>query len=373
MAGIYIHIPFCVTRCAYCDFFSTTQLDKREAYIRAVQKELRMRSNYLPHDSIIRSVYFGGGTPSLLRGEDISALLQQIADLYPLSEEAEITLEANPSDLSESYLNTLSETGVNRLSIGIQSFNDGLLHLMQRRHDALTAKLCVKMAKVYGFRNISIDLIYGLPAQTLTQWQDDLSDAVSLDVQHISTYCLTYEKQTQFGKMIAEGKLKETDEDLANRMYETANQVLTSAGFRHYEVSNFCRSGYQSRHNSSYWNNVPYLGLGAGAHSYDGMSRQWNVAHLQQYMEAIRMGVLPYEREVLSKTDLYNERVMLSLRTDNGLALAELSEYERTYCLQQAANDIQRGLLVLTKDGRLVATLGGTELLNRIIENLIIV
>lgn len=373
MAGIYLHIPFCMSRCAYCDFFSTTQVGKREQYVAALQKELLMRTSYLPAGSIIDTVYFGGGTPSLLMEDDIRLLLQTIAGHYAVSPDVEITLEANPGDLTTSYLESLRNIGVNRLSIGIQSFRDDLLHIIGRRHSAATAWQSVKMAQACGFQNISIDLMYGLPTQTLSCWQDDLRAAIESGVQHISTYCLTFEKQTRFGKMLAEGKLKETDEDLANKMYETAVTQLTQAGFCHYEVSNFSLPGCQSRHNSAYWNNVPYLGIGAGAHSYDGSSRQWNISDLDKYLSGVQASSLPCEREALSPTDLYNERVMLSLRTKHGLLLSELSQKERIYCLQQAENDLQRGLLVLKDDNRLVASLRGIEVLNRIIENLIIV
>lgn len=373
MAGIYVHIPFCVTRCAYCDFFSTTDVGKKDLYVCALQKELAMRTDYLPRHTAVRTIYFGGGTPSLLETDAVDTLLHAISKYYNISDDVEITLEANPGDLTETCLRTLRSLGVNRLSIGIQSFHDDLLRLMKRRHDAQGALQCVKLAQTCGFRNISIDLIYALPTQTLSQWQTDLRIAAGLGIQHISTYCLSYEPQTQFGKMLAEGKLKETGDDLANEMYETGIVELAKAGFRQYEVSNFCLPDFHSRHNSAYWNNVPYLGIGAGAHSYDGSSRQWNVADLDKYLMGIQTSVLPCEREVLGRNDLYNERVMLSLRTDQGLLLSDLSQDERTYCLQHAGDDLKRGLLVLKDGNRLVASLRGMEVLNRIIENLIIV
>lgn len=372
MAGIYLHIPFCERRCAYCDFFSTTSLERRGAYIGALINELAMRTDYLPKDSVIGTIYFGGGTPSQLDASDVGKLLDAIARQYNVSDDAEITFEANPSDLTMDYLGQLSAVGVNRLSIGIQSFQDVLLRTLGRRHDAATAKNCVRMAQASGFKNISIDLMYGLPHQTLAQWRTDLEEGIALGVQHISTYCLSYEKNTLFGKMLAEGKLEEASEELANTMYEATIARLNEAGFHQYEISNFSLPNYYSRHNSSYWNSVPYIGLGAGAHSYDGMSRQWNVSDLEKYIGSIQESVLPCEREILSKNDLYNERVMLSLRTDKGLALSELADDERRYCMQHATGDIERGLLV-NSDDHLVASLRGIEVLNRIIENLIIV
>ncbi len=372
MAGIYIHIPFCERRCAYCDFFSTTRLERRGAYIDALLEELAMRADYLRKEEVIETIYFGGGTPSQLDASAVGRLLDAIGRQYNVKNDAEITLEANPSDLTTDYAGRLLGAGVNRLSIGIQSFQDVLLQTLGRRHDAATAKNSVRMAQESGFRNISIDLMYGLPRQTLTQWQTDLEEAIALGVQHISTYCLSYEKNTLFGKMLAEGKLEEASEELANTMYESTIARLKEAGFHQYEVSNFSLPNYYSRHNSSYWNNVAYIGIGAGAHSYDGKSRQWNVSDIERYMDSIRASVLPCEREILSKNDLYNERVMLSLRTDKGLALSELSDEERRYCMQHARGDIERGLLV-KRDDHLVASLRGIEVLNRIIENLIIV
>lgn len=372
MPGIYLHIPFCVKRCGYCDFFSTTLLERRKDYVDALAKELMMRTDYLPQPSIIQTIYFGGGTPSLLSKDQLQYLLQTIRKHYSMAQDAEITLEANPSDLTLSYLNDLHALGVNRLSIGIQSLQDPLLIKLGRRHNAATAKNCVKMAQQAGFKNISIDLMYGLPDQTLDMWQSDLQEALEMNIQHISTYCLSYEKNTQFGKMLAEGKVKEADDDLANAMYETAIEQLHNAGFQHYEVSNFCLPDCYSRHNSAYWNNVPYLGVGAGAHSYNGQSRQWNIANVPHYIDSINTNKLPFECEVLTDNDLYNERVMLSLRTSKGLDLSQLSDEKRQYCLTHAANDIESGLLI-QQNNHLIASLRGVELLNRIIENLIII
>lgn len=370
MAGIYLHIPFCKSRCKYCDFFSTTLLEKQERYVDALLQELELRSQYLP-DNQIETIYFGGGTPSLLSNEAIQRILAQIHALYNVTENAEITLEANPCDLTAQKTETLRQTGINRLSIGIQSFHPRLLQLMGRRHTAQEARDAVRQAQQHGFDNISIDLIYALPTQTLQEWEEDVQTAMTLNIQHVSTYCLSYESSTPFAQMLQNGLLTPIEDETANSMYESAVGTLQANGFAQYEISNFAKTGFYSRHNSSYWNNTPYIGIGAAAHSYDGQSRQWNIADVQAYTDGVQARNLHYEKEVLTDNDKYNERIMLSLRTANGLDLDSLPEQEAAYCLQQAKHDIDRGLLRL-QNNRLTASLQGIELLNRVIENLII-
>lgn len=370
MPGIYIHIPFCKSRCRYCDFYSTTLLEKREEYVDALLQEIDLRHSYLPQKQI-ETIYLGGGTPSLLPIEAIQRILKQINTFYDVEDNAEITLEANPGDLTMQYLTDCRQTGINRLSIGIQSFNSRLLELMGRRHSTEEAINSVKQAQEQGFDNISIDLIYGLPTQTLTEWQNDLDNALKIGIQHISTYCLSYENGTPFTEMLHNGQLPPTDDETANQMYETVIDTLQRHHFMQYEVSNFSLPGFRSKHNSSYWNDIPYIGIGAAAHSYDGNSRQWNTANLQKYIEGIQAQNLYYEKEILTNTDKYNERVMLSLRTLEGLKLNQLSAQEANYCLKQAQPDIDRGLLLL-RDGCLTTSLQGRELLNTIIEHLII-
>lgn len=369
MSGIYIHIPFCKSRCAYCDFFSTTLLSRREAYVDALCKEAKRRlatlNSNLSTPNPITTIYFGGGTPSLLSAEQVARVLQTI----DAPQATEVTLEANPGDLSPDYLRAIREAGVNRLSIGIQSFDDEVLRLIGRRHTAAEAKAAVKAAQAEGFDNISIDLIYGIPSQRsprnsqLSAWEVQIEQALQLGVQHISTYCLSYEEGTRMTRMLEQGEITEVDEDTENAMYDLLVARLTAAGFEHYEVSNFALPGYRSRHNSSYWNRTPYLGLGAGAHSYDGArTRSWNPDDLEAYIRAQENGEDATTCETLTDTDLYNERIMLGLRTAEGIAIEELHD------TALATPFIERGLLRQT-DNRFIATISGIHILNRIIED----
>ena len=368
MAGVYIHIPFCKSRCKYCDFYSTTMLDRRDEYVKALLGELELRKHYLP-DKNIRTIYFGGGTPSLLSAVQISLILQKIQELFEVDIEAEITLETNPGDLTKDYLQTIREVGINRLSIGIQSFDDHKLRLIGRRHTAQEAKAAVLMAQEAGFGNISIDLIYGLPGQTIDEWKAELMQALELNIQHISTYCLSYEQGTALTNMLESGEIQAVDDDTENLMYAILVNTLKESGFCHYEVSNFARAGYYSHHNSAYWNNTPYMGIGAAAHSYDGCSRQWNTSDLNTYIRQVESHNLQPETEHLTDKDKYNELVMLSLRTDNGIDLSRLTEDDKAYCLGQAEQFIERQQLELTGN-RLTATMSGINILNLITEHL---
>ena len=382
MPSIYLHIPFCKSRCAYCDFFSTTLLSRREAYVDALCQEATRRLSTLnsqpstlnfqlsPLNSqlstlnSISTIYFGGGTPSLLSPAQIARILQTINATQAI----EVTLEANPGDLTPDYLRAIREAGVNRLSIGIQSFDDEVLRLIGRRHTAAEAKAAVKAAQAAGFDNISIDLIYGIPStlnSPLFAWQDQIRQALQLGVQHISTYCLSYEEGTRMTRMLEQGEITEVDEDTENAMYDLLVSQLKEAGFEHYEVSSFALPSYRSQHNSSYWNRTPYIGLGAGAHSYDGArTRSWNPDNLEEYIRAMERGEDAATYETLTDTDLYNERIMLGLRTAEGIALSELHNPA------MAQPYIERGLLRRTPENRLVATLQGIHILNRIIEDL---
>jgi len=358
MAGIYIHIPFCYSRCAYCGFFSTTELSQRSTYVDAVLKEYELRADYLPQGEPIRTVYIGGGTPSQLGNRDMARLLRAL----PVTEAEEVTLEANPSDMTEPRLHAWREMGINRLSVGIQSFDERMLAFLNRRHGSKQAKTVITRAQASGYNNISIDLMYALPGQTMERWQADIETALSFGVQHISAYCLSYEKGTPLWRLREKGVLSETDEDLANAMYAYLCKRLKQAGYSHYEVSNFAMPGYESKHNSSYWDGTPYLGLGAGAHSYDGVSRQWNICNLYKYMSDIANGKLPFRREKLTATQQYNEQVMLGLRTAKGIqATNEL--------MQKAQPYIESGRLRLA-DGQLIATQEGINILNTIITDL---
>lgn len=354
MAGIYVHIPFCVSRCAYCDFFSTTQLEKRSAYVQALLQEWHERQDYLQGEPV-RTIYLGGGTPSTLKMDD----LRQILEALPTHTAQEITMEANPGDLDFDKLQEIRALGVNRLSIGIQCFDDKMLQRLGRRHTAKQAIEAVQMAQRAGFDNLSIDLIYGLPEQTLAHWQEQVATALQLGVQHISTYCLSIEPSTTLGQEYNAGIIKEVDEDTENSMYDYICEQAQAKGFVHYEISNFALPNFESKHNSSYWDGTPYLGLGAGAHSYDGHSRQWNIPNLEQYIQERR-----FEKEELTETDIYNEKIMLSLRTAKGLSTDIVNE-------QQIRPWIERGCIV-KKNNAYVATQAGQHILNTIIESLII-
>ena len=361
MAGIYIHIPFCKKRCLYCDFFSTTQLPRRKEYVDALLKEISARKNET--NEPVRTIYLGGGTPSTLEISDI----QRIMTALDTTNAEEITMEMNPGDATPEYLSALRQTGINRLSIGIQSFQDNLLQLIGRRHDAQQALTAVRMAQQAGFDNISIDLMYALPTQTMKQWQTDIDTAFSLHIQHISCYGLMYEEGTQLTAIRDNGQLTPVDEDLENDMYDYLCERLKNAGFRHYEVSNFALPEYESKHNSNYWNGTPYIGIGAGAHTYGKPVRSWNPDNLDTYINGIHNGTLVREKEILTEKDLYNEAIMLGLRTDKGIY-----ETSSRRCRDKYETFTREKLLRRTPDHRLVATQKGLHILNRIIEELMI-
>lgn len=363
MAGVYVHIPFCKSRCRYCDFYSTTSLELQTLYIEALKREWLARKNEIGTD--IATLYIGGGTPSTM-STDLIAVIREliIPSPSPNDRTLEITMEANPGDLTFEKLCALRTAGINRLSIGIQSFQDRLLRLIGRRHTAAEAIEVVKMAREAGFTNLSIDLMYGLPTQTMEDWKADIETALSLHVEHLSAYCLSYEEGTVLTRMLEQGKIQETDEDIENEMFDYLALRLSKNGYEHYEVSNYALPGYRSQHNSSYWNNTPYLGLGAGAHSYDGRNRSYNRPDIEAY---IASPASVHEIEELSDTDRYNEHVMLRLRTREGL----LVDYLPTNCLPYIEEQCQKGNLV-KEDGYIRATQQGLHILNRIIEDLMI-
>ena len=346
MAGIYIHIPFCAKRCIYCGFFSTVRQEEAARYVKAVCHELELRKNYIDGHSI-KTIYFGGGTPSRLTPEQIGQVIGCISSTYSLDNLEELTVECNPDDITPQYISSLRALGVNRISMGVQTFNDELLRFLHRRHTAAQAQDAVRICRASGITNISIDLMYGLPGQTLDMFREDLKTALSTGVQHISSYCLSYEENTPLQALLSQGKLIPADEDLCSQMFTLMCDTLREDGFEHYEISNFCQPGCHSRHNSSYWDCTPYLGLGAGAHSYNGNSRQWNPSDLDAYMSGVEQGNPLFEVEQLSETDLYNERIMLSLRTAQGLDLLSLSQTERRILLENADRFLSNGSLLL--------------------------
>ena len=360
MAGIYIHIPFCKSRCKYCDFFSTTHLEKRAQYVAALLEEWRMRAHEVKEP--IHTIYIGGGTPSTLAVDSLKLIVDSLL-LNVESQEQEITMEVNPGDVTAEKAHAWRAIGINRLSIGIQSFDDKLLQLIGRRHTAEQARQAVAVAQAAGFDNISIDLMYALPSQTMEQWQKDVAEALQMGVQHISTYGLIYEEGTVLMTLLDHGVIEAVDEDTEMQMYDYLVEQLAANNFEHYEVSNFALPNRQSRHNSSYWNNTPYIGLGAGAHSYDGQVRQWNISNLDTYIAQAMAHQLQPEKEVLSEEQRHTERVMLGLRTNSGIGIDEIDR-------SKAQPYIAQGMLI-EKDNRIVATTKGYHILNRIIEDLI--
>ena len=375
MAGIYIHIPFCKTRCKYCDFFSTTHLEKRSQYVEALLAEMKDRVAIAHSEASnspqgvqypISTIYIGGGTPSTLEVEQLRRLGEEairLAGDEAKGERREITLEANPGDITLEKATAWRAIGINRLSMGIQSFDDDLLRLIGRRHTAEQARKAVAIAQAAGFDNISIDLMYALPSQTMEQWQRDVAEALQLGVQHISTYGLIYEEGTVLTALLERGHITPVDEDTEIQMYDYLVEQLTANGFEHYEVSNFALPNRRSKHNSNYWNDTPYIGLGAGAHSYDGTVRSWNISDVDAYIEQAMAHHLQPEQEILTEEQRHTERVMLGLRTNQGISSCEID-------LSKAMPYIEQGLLT-QKGERIVATTKGYHILNRIIEDLL--
>lgn len=359
MAGIYIHIPFCKQRCIYCDFYSTTSQEKENRYIEAVCTELELRKQSLPDP--VHTIYIGGGTPSLLNPASVKQLKECMDRNYRVMPDLEFTVEANPDDISPEWLEAMSRIGVNRISMGVQTFHDSHLKLLRRRHNSERAIQAVHLCQEHGFRNISIDLIYGLPEQTLEEWKADVAQAIALNVQHLSAYALIYEENTALWRMREQNKVQEADEELSLSMFEYLITELKNNGFEHYEISNFGLPGFHSRHNSSYWNDTPYLGCGASAHSFIGMERMYNTANIDQYIKDItrcREKNLPYNEvchcEVLDRYEHYNDRIITGLRTAAGLDLEKLEQDFGTelknYCLKMAAPHLKENTLQITEE-----------------------
>ena len=359
MSGIYLHIPFCLSKCAYCGFYSVPSLKRKADFLEALKQEIVLRKDYL-HGEKVETIYFGGGTPSLLMIEELKSIMTLLHDCFEIDLDAEITLEANPDTLSIDYLNGLKSLGVHRLSIGIQSFFDRDLKYLSRRHNAEHARQCLDWAKEAGFENINIDLIYGLPTSDADQWGRNLDLFFELNIPHLSAYALTLEPNSILTKQIEMGKALPVSEDDAVRDYEILCKKMVQQGFLHYEISNFCKPKMHSRHNANYWFGIPYAGFGPSAHSYDGVSRQWNVSSLEQYVEKRRQKTedrindRSVEREILSPEQQYDEYVMLRLRTMWGIDLKymkrEMGEHFSSYCEQKAQPLIAQGRLSQTRE-----------------------
>ncbi|WP_370390638.1 radical SAM family heme chaperone HemW [uncultured Winogradskyella sp.] len=349
MAGIYIHIPFCKQACYYCDFHFSTSLKKKDELLAALKKELQLRKNEF-EDTTVETIYFGGGTPSLLSQNELEEILDSVYDNYSIVNNAEITLEANPDDLSKSKILDLSKSAVNRLSIGVQSFFDADLKLMNRAHSAVEAELSLELARDY-FNNISIDLIYGIPGASNEQWTQNIEKALSFKVPHISSYALTVEPKTALASFIEKGLVENVDDEKAHDQFHLLKAKLEDEGFVHYELSNFGKEGYFSQNNSAYWQGKPYLGIGPSAHSFNGIQRGWNVRNNTKYIKTLQQNQLPIEQETLTTTDRYNEYIMTGLRTIWGVSLDKIKNDFGTiyldYLFEQAQVFINEHLLYI--------------------------
>lgn len=348
---IYIHIPFCKQKCSYCNFHFSTSFNLKDDMFAAIRKEINLRKDELDNKTL-KSLYFGGGTPSILSVDEIKCLIDDIQNYYDFSNDIEITLEANPDDLSQAYVKDLSQTLVNRLSIGTQSFFDEDLKLMNRAHNASEAESSIKKAQDYGLENISIDLIYGSPSSNFEIWKENLNKTIELQVPHISSYALTIEPKTALEKWIENGKVHSPKEAEQNKEFYYMSEFLKEKGFDHYEISNFGKPGFYSKHNSSYWNYEPYLGIGPSAHSYDGAcKRSWNIANNPQYIKLINQNKLPSETEFLSDKEQFNEMLMIGLRTIWGVDLKKLEDNFDSEILDYLKKEIkpklEEGLLII--------------------------
>lgn len=337
MSGLYIHIPFCASRCIYCAFYSTVKHGQRSAYIDSLIHEMQLRTDFLPqgNDATINTIYIGGGTPSQICRTDIDRLFNNIYKVYGCKS-SETTVEVNPDDVDANLVRCLVNNGVNRVSMGAQSFDDELLRWLHRRHSSKQVYEAVDCLRHGGIARISVDLMYGFPNQTAEQWQYDIDEVIKLGVEHVSAYSLMYEEGTPLYRLLEKHEIKENDEELSLLMYNMLVEQLRSAGYEHYEVSNFALPGCRAQHNSSYWNDTPYIGLGAAAHSYNRSVRLWNVSDIDAYMEAINEGRVPFEQERIDADTHYDDLVTTALRTSDGLDLTMLSAQYQDYLLKMA-------------------------------------
>jgi oxygen-independent coproporphyrinogen III oxidase len=365
LAGIYIHIPFCKQACNYCNFHFVTSLRRKNELIAAIVHEISLT----PNPDVIETIYFGGGTPSLCTKDDIQSIIEEIRSVYNVSPAAEITIETNPDDITIEKLNEWKELGINRLSIGIQSFFEEDLVWMNRAHNALQSKECIEMALQSGFTNMSIDLIYGIPLLTDEKWKQNVETAIAYNIPHLSCYALTVEPKTPLQKLITEKKKEDIDSEKQARHFLLLMDWLSQAGYEHYEISNFAKPGMRSLHNSSYWSGKNYLGFGPAAHSYDGNSRRWNIANNTIYIESINKDIIPSEKEELTVTMRVNEYIMTSLRTIEGMDFTKVAAFlnnevrsEKDDIVKAAEKFIGSGKMIaennffkLTNEGRLMA------------------
>lgn len=373
--GIYIHIPFCKSRCIYCGFYSTTNKELKERYVDALIREIHMRKDDFARlgtslsPSSTSTVYFGGGTPSSLSVCDIERIVGALESTFN-GTPSEVTLEMNPDDVTEDYIKAVRQMGINRISMGIQTFDDSRLQFIRRRHNASLAEKAVMTIREEGIHNVSIDLMFGFPNQTMDEWVTDIDKAIALHPTHISAYSLMYEEDTPLFRMLQKGEINQIDDETSLAMYTELINRLTANGYEHYEISNFAMPGYRSVHNSSYWHDTPYLGFGAAAHSYNKDTRSWNIPDLKKYIESIESGVLPSESEVIDADTHYNDLITTALRTREGLNLDDLPQKYREYALVNARKSISEHLLEatdshirLTREGLFVSDMVMSELI----------
>ena len=377
MAGLYLHVPFCSSKCSYCAFYSVTNNQLKQDYIEAVCKELYLRKHFFQDihlknnqfDPVVNTVYFGGGTPSCLDESDFEKIFNAIYDCFGTSFE-EVTIECNPDDITLSYAKTLKKYA-NRISLGIQTFNNDQLKLINRRHNAEEAIKAVNTIKEVGISNISIDLIFGFPKETLADWLFDINQAINLDVQHVSAYSLMFEEGTKLYHLLQKEEIEQISEELSVEMYDVLIDKLSEVGLVQYEISNFAKPGFESRHNSSYWNETPYLGVGPSAHSYNLSTRSWNVSNVSQYVKSISKGILPLEEEQIDEITRYNDLITTALRTKEGIHLNTLQEDYVQYLLEQSSEFIKEGTMIKTSDNRLALTRKGYYISDAIMAELI--
>lgn len=365
MAGIYVHVPFCKQACHYCNFHFSTSLNLKNGFLRALLKEIELRKDYIGNEEV-KTVYFGGGTPSLLLSDDLKLIMNALYSAFRINPDAEVTFESNPDDINPASLQTWKESGVNRLSIGIQSFFKADLEWMNRAHNEVQAKDCILMAHDAGFHNISIDLIYGTPTLPDDNWMTNMQNAISLNIPHLSCYALTVETGTALSTFIRKNQMADVNTEDQARQFLMMTDVLGGNGYEHYEISNFALPGRRSQHNSSYWSGAKYIGLGPSAHSFNGTSRQWNVANNALYIKALDDNKVPFEQETLSNSQRFNEYIMTSLRTIEGTDISKTREVFGV----RATDDLikhsekfiecgwmqeQSNRLVLTREGKLFA------------------
>ncbi len=369
MGGIYVHIPFCRKACHYCNFHFSTSLNARDPMIQAICTEIEMTEGYLS-DNNISSIYFGGGTPSILNKEELFLIMDRLRSIYNWKEEIEITLEANAEDIHSERLDFWAEAGINRLSMGVQSFHNEDLIPMNRSHDAVIARKSLDLLARRGDFDISIDLIYGSPTTTQEMWEENVDIFLNYNIDHLSAYCLTVEEGTALHHHIKTKKTLPPDPEKSIEQYDYLMDKMETQGYEHYEISSWARDGKYALHNGNYWKHVSYLGIGPSAHSYNGLERKWNVAHNVKYLSSIESGTLPYESELLSETNLFNEKVMTQLRTMWGIDIDGFKEKEKEH-LRKHIPALLRDGLVSNPDNRIVLTRKGKHMADYVSAELI--